>query len=194
MHKIIKILIAASIFYNFSAGLLGPRSAIFVERIGGDILIASSAMAVYNIVMGVLLLGFGKIEDKVNKRKVIVVGYILSGIGFIGYLFVSNAWHLFLVQIILSLGAITSPAWDALFSASTDRKKECVEWGIWEGSVRIDIGIAAVVGGLIASAFGFRLLFLFMALTAFSSAFISTMLLSKKTWKSFLKLYKISKI
>ena len=188
MHKAIKILISASILYNFAGGLFGPIYAIFVEKIGGDILTASSAIALYNIIMGILLLTFGKMEDKINKRNVVVLGYFLSAIGVTGYLFVSQPWHLFAVQIILSLGVITNPAWDAFFASSTDKKKESEEWGLWEGSIKINTGIAALVGGFVASVFGFRALFVLMSASAFASAFASTLLLRKKTWKGFLNL------
>lgn len=194
MHKAIKILISASLFYNFAGGLFGPIYAIFVERIGGDILTASSAIALYNIVMGILLLIFGKMEDKINKRKVVVLGYFLSAIGMTGYLFISQPWHLFLVQIMLSFGVITNPAWDAFFAASTDKKRESEEWGLWEGSIKIDVGIAAIIGGLVASVFGFRALFFLMAVSAFVSAFVSTLLLRKKTWEGFLKVSNLIKI
>ena len=188
MHKVIKILISASLFYNFAGGLFGPIYAIFVEKIGGDILTASSAIALYNIIIGILILTFSRIEDRINKRNVVVLGYFLSAIGVTGYLFVSQPWHLFVVQTILSFGAITNPAWDALFAASTDKRKESEEWGLWEGSIKINAGIAALIGGFIASFLGFRTLFVLMSASTFASAFASTLLLRKKTWKGFLNL------
>lgn len=194
MHKVIRILITTSIFYNIVGGLFGPIYAIFVEKIGGDILTASGAWAVYSIVMGILLLSFGKIEDKVNKRKTVVIGYFFSSIGTTGYLFVSQPWHLFVVQIVLGLGVITNPAWDALFSVSVSKGKESSEWGLWEGSTRIYAGMAAIIGGFIASTFGFRMLFMLMSIAAISGFLVSCSLLRKKTWESFLKTYKLPKL
>lgn len=193
MHRAIKILIGASIFYNFSAGLFGPIYAIFVERIGGDIMTASSAWAVYSIIIGCLLLVFGKIEDRLNKRKMVVLGYLLSTIGITGYLFVREPLHLYVVQAILGFSAITNPAWNAIFSTSLDKHRESSEWAYWEGSVRIDAGIAAIVGGAIATVFGFRVLFILMAITAAASTLISTLLLRKKIWKDFLQVSRLPK-
>jgi len=128
MHKAIKILIGASIFFNFSAGLFGPIYAIFVERIGGDILTASSAWAMYSIIIGILIFVFGKWEDKLNKRKMVVLGYSLSAIGTASYIFVQQPLHLFAVQTILGIStAVINPAWNAIFSTSLDKHRESSE-------------------------------------------------------------------
>jgi MFS family permease len=195
MHKAIKILIGASIFFNFSAGLFGPIYAIFVERIGGDMLAASTAWAIYSIIIGILILIFGKWEDKLNKRKMVVLGYFLHTVGAAGYLFVQQPIHLFLVQAILGVSAaINNPAWNAIFSTSLDKHRESSEWAYWEGTVRIDAGIAAVIGGTIATVFGFRTLFILMTITAAASTVISAMFLRKKFWEDFLKFSGLSKV
>lgn len=195
MHKAVKILIGASIFFNFSAGLLGPIYAIFVERIGGDILTASSAWAIYSITIGVLMLIFGKLEDKLNKRRMVVLGYSLNTIGTAGYLFIQQPVHLFIVQAILGIGtAINNPAWDAIFSTSVDKRKESFEWACWEGSIRIVAGVAAFVGGTVVVIFGFRTLFVLMTITAAASTVISALFLRKKIWKDFLKVSRLSNI
>jgi MFS family permease len=195
MHKAIKILIGASIFFNFSAGLFGPIYAIFVERIGGDIMTASSAWAIYSVIIGILILFFGKWEDRLNKRKMVILGYSLSAIGTAGYIFVQQPFHLFVVQAILGISAaINNPAWNAIFSTSLDKHRESSEWAYWEGAVRIDAGIAAVVCGTIATIFGFRVLFILMAATSAVSALISTLFLRKKIWRDFLQVSKIAKL
>lgn len=188
MHRAIKILIVASIFFSFSSGLFGPIYAIFVEKIGGDILTASSAWTLYSVVIGILILVFGKWEDKLNKRKMIVLGYFINTIGIVGYLFIQQPIQIFIIQAILGVSsAILNPAWNAIFSTSLDRHRESSEWAYWEGAIRIDAGIAAVIGGVIATVFGFRTLFIFMTITAAASTVISVLLLRKKTWENFLE-------
>jgi MFS family permease len=188
MHRAIKILIASSIFFSFSSGLFGPIYAIFVEKIGGDILTASSAWTLYSVVIGILILVFGKWEDKLNKRKMIVLGYFINTIGIAGYLFIQQPIQIFIIQAILGVSsAILNPAWNAIFSTSLDRHRESSEWAYWEGAIRIDAGIAAVIGGAIATIFGFHVLFVFMTITAAASTVISALFLRKKTWENFLE-------
>jgi MFS family permease len=195
MHKAIKILIGSSIFFNFSAALLGPIYAIFVLKIGGSIETASGAWAVYSIVIGLLMLAFGKWEDQLNKRKMVILGYAINTIGTAGYLFIQQPLQLFIVQAILGVSAaVNNPAWSAIFSTSLDKHRESSEWAYWEGTIRIDAGIAAILGGIIVMNFGFQALFILMTVTAAASTLVSTLLLRKKIWKDFLKFHGIPKI
>jgi MFS family permease len=74
---------------------------------------------------------------------------------------------LFAVQIVVALGnAITNPAFDAELADHTDKKNKAYGWGVFEAIQDIANSIAALVGGLIASFFGFRVLILFMFIAA----------------------------
>jgi MFS family permease len=187
MHKAIKVLILASIFLNFSVGLLAPIYAIFVERIGGNILSASFAGTIYQIIFGILIIIFGKIEDKLEKRILVSIGYLLNTMAYVIYYFVRNPLQLFFAQMILGVGdAVKVPAWQAIFSKSLDRGRESSEWAYWAGSTAIIYGVAALIGGVIATNYGFRFLFVLMALGTGVSTVISTFLFRKNLWKSFL--------
>lgn len=181
MRHEIKILLATSILFTLSAGFLGPIYAIFVQRIGGDILAASGAWAIFTITSGVLTLIFGKLEDhRLNQRKMYVLGYVLATIGTAGYIFVSDPFHLVVVQIILGVAfSIAAPAFDALFTKHTTIGKESLEWGIWEGTWRIATGIAAIIGGVIATFLGFKILFLFMTAFAIVATIVAAQMLKE---------------
>ena len=187
MHKAIKVLILASIFFNFSIGLFTPIYAIFVEKIGGNIISASVAGTIYQIIFGVLIIIFGKLEDKLEKRIMVIIGYLLNTMAYTIYFFVRNPLQLFFAQAILGIGdAVKVPAWQAIFSKSLDRGSESSEWAYWAGSTAIIYGIAALIGGIIATNYGFRFLFMLMSFGTAVSTIISTFLFRKSLWKSFL--------
>jgi len=190
MHRAIRILILSSIFFNFSVGLFAPIYAIFVEKIGGDILSASGAIALYSILFGILKIFFGRLEDvQLDKRKMITLGYSLNALGFAGYTLVKSPLQLFLVQIALGVGdAIKNPAWEAIFSKSLDRGRESSDWAYWGGSTAITSGTAAFIGGNIAMLFGFRSLFTLMAVVTGIGAIFSTLLFRKNILKEFFKI------
>lgn len=178
MRPEIKILLGASVFYNFSVGLLGPLYAMFVKQIGGGILEASGAWALYTITMGIMILIMGRIEDKLEKKHMVVLGYGLCTLGIIGYNFVSSPMHLYIVQAILGLGsAVCSPAWSAIYSVCLDRGKESSEWGYWEGLIAIMVGLAALTGGYIVSTYGFGTLFILMSIASIINTAIASMLI-----------------
>jgi drug/metabolite transporter (DMT)-like permease len=185
MNRILKILLEADGFYILAAGMFGPIYAIFVERIGGDILEAGGAYAAFAISSGILLFLLSRWEDHVkHKEKIIVIGYALGCIGILGYLFVSAPIHLFVVQIILGIAeAIVYPAYDALYSRSLDGGKFASEWGLYESMRSIVTAVAALVGAFIAVIFGFQTLFIVMFFFSLIGLFISTRLLYIKVKK-----------
>ena len=80
------------------------------------------------------------------------------------------------------LVAIVAPAWEALYSLALDKGKESSEWSYWNMGTGLAISIAAFLGGMIVSYFGFKLLFIIMAAFHLISAVIAARLLrnSKK--------------
>lgn len=179
MNPVLKTLLSSSIFANLAGGLFGPIYAIFVEKIGGDILGAASAWSIYMIVTGLFIIIISRYFDsQLKKENLVVFGYFVQTIGFFSYLLVDDSLKLFLVQAILgiSLAIINSP-WDAIYSLALDKTKEVKEWSIWEGATAIVRGIAALIGGVIAFKFGFQTLFILMGFLGLASTIISLKLI-----------------
>ena len=157
MKTALKILIATSFAYNLGAGMLGPIYAIFVEQIGGNILDAGMAWAIYAISVGISMYIFSRFEDKLPKKKVITIGFLMLTIGFASYYFVSEPIHLFMVQLYLGISmALLDPSWLAFFGTHVDKHKEAAEWGGWQAGKHIILGISAIIGSYIAFQFGFK--------------------------------------
>lgn len=184
MRKGLKILLFADFFMLLAFGMITPIYAIFVEEIGGDILSASGAWAIFALTSGFLIWLFGKWEDRVKHlEKMVFLGYLLRCLGFLGYFFVVNKYHLFGVQILLGMSlAMSTPAYDSLYSKFLSKGKFASEWGAWEAMNMIVGGVAALFGGIIANYFGFKTLFIIMFLNGIVGVLISSVLLSKKSF------------
>lgn len=180
----LKVLLLSSLFINLAVGLFGPLYAIFVEEIGGDLLTAGSAYAIYAIASGVLIFFIGKWEDHVkHQEKLLIVSRFFDIIGIGGYLFVHSPIHLFIVQAILGIStAIGSPAYGSLYSKNLTKGKFASQWGTWESLVNITIGISAIIGGYLAKSYGFTTLFSVMLVISVIS-FIITLFLFKELKK-----------
>ena len=135
LNKKIKILLYGSNIWMFGEGMLGPLFAIFAERIGGNILEISWAWATYLILTGILIIITGKISDKkINKEKLMIVGYSLNAIFTFSYLLVSLPIHLFFVQAGLGIStALATPTWSALYAKFEDKKHDGYQWGLAYG-------------------------------------------------------------
>ncbi len=182
MQKELRILLFSSALFILAGGLFGPIYAVFVERIGGDLLTAGGAYSAFAIAAGVLLFFISRWEDHVkHQEKLVVLGYLFSAAGFLGYLMIRNPIDLFIVQIIFGLGeAIGTPAFDGLYSKHMDRGKFISEWGMWESMNLILTGVAAIAGGFLATVYGFRSLFVLMFILSIFGLLASTLLFTRK--------------
>jgi hypothetical protein len=175
-----KILLITDSFYILAGALIGPIYALFVEKIGGDLLDASGAFAVFMITAAlvVFLLAFWEDRSK-HKKKFVIAGYGIGIFGYAGYLFVNSASSLFVVQAILGLSlALKDPAYDALFSDS--KKHLAIAWGTWEALDYLMLGAGALIGGFIAQELGFSVLLWCMFVLSVISFLISLHLISVK--------------
>jgi MFS family permease len=162
MTRTARILIAASFLGFMSLGLFGPIYAIFVQKIGGDVLEAGVAYGIFSIVSGLFVFFVGRRDFfKKRLRQMAVLGYVLFTVGNAGYLVIQNPTQLFFVQIILGIaGGILEPSWDGLFSANLTEERAAHFWATWAGMQNIATGIGALAGGILVAVYSFRVLFL----------------------------------
>lgn len=182
MRRALQILLVAEAFFMLAGGMFGPIYAVFVKEIGGDLLTAGSAYAAFAIAAGVLILLISKWEDRIkHQERLVVVGYALSCVGFLGYLLIQSPWHLFIVQIIFGVGeAVCSPAWCSIYSKSLDKGKFASEWGLYSTQKYIITAIAATAGGFLANLYGFQFIFKIMLMVSIAGLIISIFLVMKK--------------
>jgi MFS family permease len=177
MNNSYKFLLAASLLANFGDNLIGPFYAVFVEKIGGSILDMGFTVAVFGICTGALIIGIGKISDKINKELMTIFGYGFYALGSLLYLIISRPWQLFALQIIFAIGtACLSAPLTALFAKYIQKGKEGAQWGLEGGGSHIAVGISSFIGTIIINQWGFKILFFIMFLIQISAAIIQTKL------------------
>ncbi len=180
-NKAIKLLLSTNALIIVAGAMLGAIYALFVEKIGGNLLDASIAGSLFAFVGGITVLLTGKLADKVKRPEFIVSsGYFIVGVGFLLYLFADSVMWIFAIQAIIGFGeALYSPSFDALYSINLDKHEEGTEWGEWEAMSYFTKAFGAIVGGVIVTNFGFEPLFIIMSLLCFASG-IYMLLCSKK--------------
>jgi len=171
-NRPLRILLTTNGVILIAGAMLGPIYALFVEKIGGDLLDASYAFGVYALAGGITTLISGKYADKIKENELIVVfGYGLIGVAFLGYTVINSMWGLLAIQMLIGFGeAIYSPAFDAIYSKHITKFKSGREWGAWESMNYFTMAIGAVIGGFLATLFGFNFMFITMGLISLGSA------------------------
>jgi MFS family permease len=164
LNKHIKILLYGANLWYLGEGMLGPLVAIFTEKVGGDILDISWALAIYLTVTGIVTIFIGKISDhhKIQER-LMVLGYALNALFTFAYLLVDSTTSLFLVQAGLGIAsAMATPTWEALYAKHENKKLGGYTWGLAEGESNLVTAVAIIIGGLMIQHFSFAALFVLM--------------------------------
>lgn len=168
--------------FMFSGGLFGPIYALFVDSVGGSILDAGMAAFAFLASTGILVFVISRWENRQkHQEKLYLLGYLMTAVGYVGYIFVSSHLELIVVQVFLGVAqAVYLPVRDSIYSKAVKRGSEAADWGKWEAESFIAPAVAAVLGASIAFALGFQALFFAMFLISLVGVVIGVKLLHAK--------------
>src|SRR5450432_4838399 len=112
-----RLLLKISFLTTFAESMLVPMYTAFTEKVGGSILDAGIAFAVFSIATGIVITLIGtRPWFQLHIRKCLVLGFLASAACDVSYIFVQNKWQLFMVQVLAGLATgFIEPAWDSLF-------------------------------------------------------------------------------
>lgn len=177
INRVIKYLILSDFVFWSGWGLLAPIFAVFVEKEieGGNLAVIGIASGIYWILKSALRVPIGILLDSRKGEEddfwFLFFGLILSSLVPFGYLMAKYPFHLYLLQSLQALGmAMVLSGWTAIFSRHLDSGKEATEWGLDGTLVGFGIGISGTFGGLIANAFGFKVIFVIVGILGIVSA------------------------
>ena len=168
------LLISDSLLLS-AAAMLAPIYALFVDKVGGDILAAGVTAAALAFGSGIASLVSGRAIDGMrNKRSLLVGSCMVMALGFLGYALAGSVIVLALVQVVMGIArAVHATAFDALYTVHLDKGREGEEWGAWEALFYFSEAGGALAGSLIVTATSFRMLFVVMsALTFFGGLYL----------------------
>lgn len=171
----LKVLLIADALVLTAAAMLTPIYAVFVQEVGGDLLDAGLTASALAFGSAIASLAAGRVADSLKNKKIfIIIGYAVTGAGFLLFTTIDSVWYLAAVQMMIGLArAFAEPAYDALYSTHLDKHKEAEDWGAWEAMSYAAAGLGALVGAAVVSATSFSTLFVIMAgLCAFSAVYI----------------------
>ena len=167
VNKVIRVLILSDFFLFSGVGLMSPIFAVFItEQIkGGSISVAGFAAAIYLMCKSLLPIPIARFMDIQRGEKddfrVMMFGSIVMALVPFVYLFVRLPWELYVVQAIYGIGAAFAfVSWQAIFTRHVDKEDVALEWGVYNTLTDLGGAAAAGIGGAIAQALGFHLLFI----------------------------------
>ncbi len=179
-NRLILKLIFSDFFLHGGWGIILPVFAVFIvdDISGGSLETVGVAVAVYWITKSVVQPFFAHHMDMVIGEEDDVSylhrGMIITTLVPLFYILATSIWHVFLLEAIRGIGmAMVIPAWFGMFTRHIDKDWEAYTWSLQSTAIGFIYGFAALLGGIMAAAVGFKAIFFFV----FLFKFIGTMAL-----------------
>ena len=166
VNKVIRILISSDILLQGGWGLIGPIFAIFLTKQirGGSLEMVGFVAATYWITKSIIQPFIARRLDKNHGEKddilFLIAGMYVANLIPLGYIFSSQPWHIFVLEFIRGLAmACVVPTWSGIFTRHIDRGREAFSWSLESTGLGFAAGIAGAFGGILATAVGFKTVF-----------------------------------
>lgn len=164
--------------YLFVAFLftLGNSSNTFLllraKSVGFDDTTVILLYFIYNITASILAIPAGKLSDKVGRKKLIVIGYIIFALVYFGFAFVFK--KIFLITLFVLYGvytALTAGVERAFIAEISPKELKGTMLGLHSTVVGIALLPASAIAGLLWNTFGAKSPFIFGSCMSLAAAF-----------------------
>jgi MFS family permease len=174
LNKALRLLIIISGIYMFAFGMFMPLYALFVERMGGDIMLASNAWAVFYIVAGIMTFIIGNWESKMKETELgIAWSQLVAALAYLAFYLSDGPVTLYIAQIFLGIAAAFFwPAFHSVYGKHVNKLKSTEQWGWYDGLAFLLPALAAVAGGWLIQNYGFGMVFIIMIILSLMNAFL----------------------
>ncbi len=184
INKTIRILLLFLFLINVGASFYMPLLAVYVTGhiLNATLTTVGIAVAICAIVKSVLQINIASWLDSQAGEKsdffILLFGSILAIIYTFSFLFISEVWHLYVLQILTGIGdACLMASYYAIFSHHIDKNSQGFEWSLLSvGGLTISAAIGGALGGFVADNYGFRTVFILAGiLNAVAAFFLITL-------------------
>lgn len=170
LNRVIRFLILSDFVLTSGWGLIGPIFAVFVTQqiSSGDVRVVGFAVSLYwiskSIVQPFIARYLDQNHGEVDDFYFLAGGLFVASLVPLGYLFIKTSIHLYMLSFVHALAmACVVPTWAGIFTRHIDREREAFEWSIESTSIGFAAGISGALGGILASTFGFQIIFVFVS-------------------------------
>jgi predicted MFS family arabinose efflux permease len=186
LNKVIKTLILSDFLLQSGWGLIGPIFAIFITQQvqGGSLVAVGLIAATYWFVKSMAQPFIAHFLDVKKGEKddfrFLILGLFLANLVPLGYVFASQLWHVFLLEVLRGICmACVVPSWAGIFTRHIDKGWEAFSWSIESTGVGLAAAFAAAFGGIMANFLGFKVVFVLVAFFGLSSSFLLLLIRNK---------------
>jgi len=192
INKLVRLFILSDLFLLIGWGFVEPIFAVFIlaQIKGATLLTVGWAVAIYLIAKSIIQIPVAIFLDRFDGESddfyALVLGLLLIGISAFFLMGVSRVWEFYAIQIMRAFGmACYAATWPVLFSKHLDSRRQSFEWSLDNAAIGIGAGIAGLLGSVIATSFGYHVLFGIVGIMSMVSAvvmlFVPKIILPRKS-------------
>lgn len=140
---------------------------------------------IYNITASILAIPAGKRSDKVGRKRLLVAGYIVFALVYLGFAFVFN--KTFMIALFVLFGvytALTSGVERAFISEISPKELKGTMLGLHSTVVGIALLPASAIAGLLWNSFGAKVPFIFGSCISLLAAFILNVFMNEVKYET----------
>ena len=182
INRIIKFFVMSDLMLWGGWGLIGPIFSIFLVQTisGATVATVGGVVATYWVTKSLIQLPVAVALDRHEGERddfyTLIFALLLAGFTALAYLLVEDIASLYLVAFLQGLSfGLYAPAWAGIFSRHLDKEHYAFDWSLDSTTIGLASGIAAFVGGGLANAFGFDIVFILASVLSFFSALLLLM-------------------
>ena len=179
LNKVIRGLILSDFLLQSGWGLIGPIFAIFITQQiqGGSLVSVGFIAATYWFIKSIAQPFIAHFLDvKKGERddfKFLIYGLFLANLVPLGYIFATQLWHVFLLEIIRGLCmACVIPSWAGIFTRHIDKGWEAFSWSIESTGIGLAFAFSAAFGGILVTFLGFKAVFILVSFFGLGSCLL----------------------
>jgi|SRR3989344_4631682 len=190
INPLVKAFILSEAFLWSAWNFITPLFAVFIvnDIEGGTIQAAATGFSIYLVSRVIFELISGRIlakSDDKGKILMAIFGILCLSFAYAGFAFSESITSIFLFYFIVGVGLGTaSPAKNSMFAIHLDKNKETTEWSLADAVSFICMAMATVIGGFVATQYGFKVLFILASVINLISTVPYLLQLSIKTPKN----------
>ena len=164
----------AGLATNFKDGMVWGLLPIFLSARHLSLEKIGAVVAAYPIAWSILQLGFGPLSDAVGRRRLIVPGMVLQGVGVAALLWAGGFWEFVGAAVGIGLGtAMVYPTLLALVSDVAEVTWRASALGIYRFWRDSGYALGAFVSGFLADVLNMEFSFLAVVVLCLAAAFLS---------------------
>lgn len=172
INSAIKILLLFIFLFNLSASLYVPIIAFYIT---GHIPFATLtvlgiSLAIYSVTKSIFQIPIAKRLDSQKGERddfyFMLVGIFLAILYCLSFMVITTVTHLYVVEVLVGIAdACIMASFYAIFSHHIDKDSQGFEWSLFSvGGMTVSAAIGGVIGGYVATEYGFATVFVFAAL------------------------------